>query len=103
YTYLVSRFYHLSLHDALPICLFEDASGPPGLLDTSRRGDEYVSIEVLDHGVVLDGVLGWACTAHASEDTERPQSCSTRRDLHALDRKSTRLNSSHSQISYAVF
>src|SRR5205085_2508443 len=29
----------------------EDASGPPGLLDTSRRGDEYVSIEVLDHGV----------------------------------------------------
>src|SRR2546430_4985313 len=27
----------------------------------------------------------------------------TRDDWHALDRKSTRLNSSHSQISYAVF
>src|SRR2546430_10752007 len=31
-----------------------------------------------------------------------PEAVSVRKDL-ALDRKSTRLNSSHSQISYAVF
>src|SRR2546427_1265022 len=37
--------------------------------------------------------------ADANEKTSRTGNC----DSHALDRKSTRLNSSHSQISYAVF
>src|SRR2546430_15612192 len=36
-------------------------------------------------------------------ETERFGSGGQRREARSLDRKSTRLNSSHSQISYAVF
>src|SRR3712207_8918633 len=42
-------------------------------------------------------------TAHAlPDDSEQRQAARERRGLHA-DRKSTRLNSSHANISYAVF
>src|SRR5205809_3936593 len=69
------EIYTLSLHDALPIC----AEGvlPAALL----RGE----IERDVRGVIERELLG----RHAL--------------LHRLDRKSTRLNSSHGYISYAVF
>src|SRR2546427_5970863 len=40
---------------------------------------------------------------HADQDHQRAGTLPEGRDLRGRDRKSTRLNSSHSQISYAVF
>src|SRR5438270_8984096 len=76
------EFFSLSLHDALPICLI-------------------YAIEQLDARV------GLAIGAHGIGPRALPQR-NTQGDFetaHAFreDRKSTRLNSSHSQISYAVF
>src|SRR5690349_24015961 len=74
--------YTLSLHDALPICLAVAeamASGVPVV--ASDRG----SIPEL----LVDGEGGFLC------DPARPELF--------VDRKSTRLNSSHVEISYAVF
>src|SRR2546427_3765991 len=74
-----TEIYTLSLHDALPICFLgrrahgESHARRPGLDDLGRPAGELA--------------------AHAG----RPRSSSPG------DRKSTRLNSSHSQISYAVF
>src|SRR5207302_11146558 len=69
--------YTLSLHDALPIC-------PPGYRPQFGLG--------LAHRLrVADAIL------HAIEGGDgRPAT-------HRQDRKSTRLNSSHVKISYAVF
>src|SRR3712207_7140879 len=68
-----TEIYTLSLHDALPICPVQDDA-------------EQV---VLAPGDRLVDVLGLPAVA-------------VRRHDH-LDRKSTRLNSSHANISYAVF
>src|SRR2546430_3683383 len=76
-----TEIYTLSLHDALPICRaallhfhqLNQAAQP--LLDLSK-------LERRELGRVGDALLG---------------------ALRLIDRKSTRLNSSHSQISYAVF
>src|SRR2546430_11224954 len=69
-----TEIYTLSLHDALPICV--DADGGGWLV---------ASCELR--------------VAIASWKANRSALCRTT----MLDRKSTRLNSSHSQISYAVF
>src|SRR2546428_8414854 len=68
-----TEIYTLSLHDALPI--LDSAIG--------RRKQE----ECVDHRL-----------AERREDAGCVQ-----HDVGVLDRKSTRLNSSHDQISYAVF
>src|SRR2546427_8721276 len=69
-----TEIYTLSLHDALPICSAAASA--------------------------LSRAVCWAwparCAANHSASNWRAASCRT-------DRKSTRLNSSHSQISYAVF
>src|SRR2546430_11702732 len=74
-----TEIYTLSLHDALPIC----GRGEFRLrgMDAHAQGDQPVRgpLELL----------------HAQEGELRAR--------HQEDRKSTRLNSSHSQISYAVF
>src|SRR2546430_15135877 len=69
-----TEIYTLSLHDALPI------SHGHQLVDVAHQGVERPPGSDLRQGRVVHGEL----------------------DL-LLDRKSTRLNSSHSQISYAVF
>src|SRR2546429_2385943 len=71
-----TEIYTLSLHDALPI---------------SRRGKGMFGILRMD-GCVVDLPLVFSTLAD-----RRPA------DGLALDRKSTRLNSSHGYISYAVF
>src|SRR2546430_16266196 len=73
-----TEIYTLSLHDALPICLRR-------LLQECRntRGRAEVSGNPADIGIL---------------DTPPDALKGSRQD-----RKSTRLNSSHSQISYAVF
>src|SRR5438309_4354758 len=70
-----TAIYTLSLHDALPISSKSRASPP------SARANR-------DRGAI-------AATAHASSID--------RTAVAVRDRKSTRLNSSHSSISYAVF
>src|SRR3989442_7434700 len=71
-----TEIYTLSLHDALPIC--EHQHGDP-----QRNGDHLHQPpeNVPLHAIVLS----------------RPK------ELWSRDRKSTRLNSSHVRISYAVF
>src|SRR2546428_9746612 len=69
-----TEIYTLSLHDALPICLLRRR--PPDLPRERRRARR-----VLDAALRLRAAVA----------------------LPVGDRKSTRLNSSHDQISYAVF
>src|SRR5258707_10084716 len=80
-----TEIYTLSLHDALPICL-ED-----GVVEVARP---HVAAGVDVHrsqrlGLVHDQVAA-GLEVHAAAQR-------------AGDRKSTRLNSSHANISYAVF
>src|SRR5256885_4503406 len=77
-----TEIYTLSLHDALPIYLGEDVLALDGLA-VDLRLELRVAQE--DLGVAEDAVG------------------SGRREAASLDRKSTRLNSSHLVISYAVF
>src|SRR5437773_8827613 len=80
-----TAFYTLSLHDALPICL------PfPGVQEFELHG----SPETLHHRVVVTVADG----AHRAEESGVAEATVT-----TTDRKSTRLNSSHITISYAVF
>src|SRR5688572_30916265 len=76
-----TEIYTLSLHDALPIC---EARGLQGVVERAHRAHRFLGLE----DVELFG----------PSNPARMQPCQ-----YALDRKSTRLNSSHSQISYAVF
>src|SRR5207249_10304306 len=80
--------YALSLHDALPIWLRRRRSGPGlGGLGASR-GRRRVRLHRHAHRVL---------NAHGVDGGYRSPL------LAPLDRKSTRLNSSHVSISYAVF
>src|SRR5690606_41631354 len=82
-----SDIYSLSLHDALPI--FEDATGP-----RAPRGPMAGCLLGHQHGVL--GTLG-------RELHGQPDAGPGHRPGRLEDRKSTRLNSSHVKISYAVF
>src|SRR3712207_8729224 len=73
-----TEIYTLSLHDALPILALLVAS----------LGVEHVPPEEGAPGVPVGGPVD----AEAADDL-----------VHVQDRKSTRLNSSHANISYAVF
>src|SRR5205807_8364936 len=79
-----TNVYTLSLHDALPICI--------GL-----RGEDvpFRGQPLLDGQVVLDDAV--------VDDHERARAVGVRMSVVVRDRKSTRLNSSHLVISYAVF
>src|SRR3712207_8821323 len=80
-----TEIYTLSLHDALPICV-----GDVGGLDGAEEASALAGLDRQLHGASLElglEVLGLL----------------DRRELASGDRKSTRLNSSHANISYAVF
>src|SRR3712207_7278341 len=81
-----TEIYTLSLHDAVPIWprLLEDPVGDPDLADVVKQ-------EAVFRARVVEEL--WIDRARQLE----------RAPLHPLDRKSTRLNSSHANISYAVF
>src|SRR5688572_32825951 len=75
-----TEIYTLSLHDALPICVFLTTVAPRQCrLELLRLEASGPRRQLAAHRLLLAAL-------------ERP-----------ADRKSTRLNSSHSQISYAVF
>src|SRR5438874_8172360 len=80
-----TEIYTLSLHDALPICSIKWLRSSEQEPRSERRG--------------------------AFDDEDTAEGAGVRREdrlfqcemLRSLDRKSTRLNSSHVEISYAVF
>src|SRR5947208_10688078 len=80
--------YTLSLHDALPI---------------SHRVDDRDVREVTVGGVVERVAGDVLRRCQDSSDAEARRDERQRRQQSPLDRKSTRLNSSHQIISYAVF
>src|SRR2546430_10384449 len=83
-----TEIYTLSLHDALPISL---GAGPrTGCSPRVVPGQPCFGAS-LQGGLTVPRRVVWTC-------------CRLRRTAElGADRKSTRLNSSHSQISYAVF
>src|SRR3712207_8178145 len=78
-----TEIYTLSLHDALPI------SDPLGL------GRSESGSEVLTDALVVRARDDQSRVGHVGRDAPE--------GVHEQDRKSTRLNSSHANISYAVF
>src|SRR2546428_8435414 len=87
-----TEIYTLSLHDALPI--FRTPGLPEGL---RRAGNGELGAFVRTVAVL-----------RAAEDQQRPAGAQAQHAraievIENADRKSTRLNSSHDQISYAVF
>src|SRR5690606_40788949 len=95
------HLYPLSLHDALPISHAADvAKGHPA----ARRRDDAISKARFE--------FRWEDQFHLSLDPETaqkyhdetlPQKHAKSAHFCSIDRKSTRLNSSHVKISYAVF
>src|SRR5205085_4463353 len=94
-----SAFSTLSLHDALPICACERRQA------RRREGGRVRERVVARADVGGIPVAGHRCPArHARPRPGEGPPGNTGGSLQgARDRKSTRLNSSHSQISYAVF
>src|SRR3712207_7023957 len=80
-----TEIYTLSLHDALPICLSGD-----DLMQHMEMGSHQIK-----RGKVTNTLIEVGRAAQVGEKKGQA------RDLE--DRKSTRLNSSHANISYAVF
>src|SRR5690606_40369623 len=94
--------YSLSLHDALPICaqqaqardLRDQFGREPALLEALADDRQHALV-----GETGDGVLDRALLlAEQGTDVVEIEGI----EGHGLDRKSTRLNSSHVKISYAV-
>src|SRR5207249_9486689 len=83
----------LSLHDALPIC---PGDGPPDVSAIVGCGPEQSTGH--DRIRVLRTDAARRFRSHPHRGGGRPRHGPDRRD-----RKSTRLNSSHDSISYAVF
>src|SRR2546430_11917145 len=87
-----TEIYPLSLHDALPIST--------GNLD-SRTGEEIIELLC---ALRLERQSTMIIATHDSKVAARAPKVLELLDGRIVeDRKSTRLNSSHSQISYAVF
>src|SRR3712207_7682640 len=83
-----TEIYTLSLHDALPICVQVRAAALNHHELWSLRGVGLTEEQ-------LPMILGCDASGVTDDGTEVV--------VHAVDRKSTRLNSSHANISYAVF
>src|SRR2546430_4407695 len=81
-----TEIYTLSLHDALPIYLARGAEEALGLLERVGVHAARQDLARVRHDDVVR-------PAHPCDGVQQDHE----------DRKSTRLNSSHSQISYAVF
>src|SRR5205085_10162096 len=93
-----SDTYTLSLHDALPISMVSNT------IDDFPEPETPVKIVIFLLGIVSD--MSFRLFSRAPRISMN--SCGMgilvgRRKSPCQDRKSTRLNSSHSQISYAVF
>src|SRR5205085_3803984 len=90
--------YTLSLHDALPISLGLKPSDIRVITDMDTARDAW-SIASGNYASRFAPAVGGAVQLACDRLKEKL----ARAAAGQLDRKSTRLNSSHSQISYAVF
>src|SRR3712207_8960615 len=86
-----TEIYTLSLHDALPI--YPGAEDRAGAADPAGHRDDAGRVDVPE---VAGG-------QHAAEVVAADQVVRAAGVPHHEDRKSTRLNSSHANISHAVF
>src|SRR5205085_11356067 len=89
----------LSLHDALPIFIVGQAPGEIG----HRVGVRLPRIRAAAEAAAKILNLPEKIRFGKSNDGRILRASLPRREMTRTDRKSTRLNSSHSQISYAVF
>src|SRR5206468_10009884 len=95
------EIYTLSLHDALPISRAADAAQlDPRLLRPARLAARVIAERAAD---ALPQEHSRRGRASAPPHKRRPRSFEGSASAARSDRKSTRLNSSHDQISYAVF
>src|SRR3712207_8115845 len=85
-----TEIYTLSLHDALPI---SELGGDPATQARLRLDGD----DARDHGHPAVVGAGWPALRLPRQGARRPAARA------GGDRKSTRLNSSHANISYAVF
>src|SRR5207245_8116274 len=98
---LPTQIYTLSLHDALPIS--QDA-----LLDDPRIRTRFKHVWIVirfeDQAVALAKMM-LDELGQVAQVGNKPElrAVATERERDRIDRKSTRLNSSHGSISYAVF
>src|SRR2546430_12251465 len=83
-----TEIYTLSLHDALPISWYQPPSNLLRPLTLLGNRIYLLTVQLLNPEVIV---------SNAVTPSKRTMTSGFR------DRKSTRLNSSHSQISYAVF
>src|SRR5690606_40165797 len=89
----------LSLHDALPICFpAGTVSGAPKV-----RAMEIIAELEPDARGVYAGAVGYLDFSGEMDTCIALRTLVYRDGIASLDRKSTRLNSSHVKISYAVF
>src|SRR5690606_39333475 len=93
----------LSLHDALPISVRR--SGARRLVERTELALTPGGQDILAGEVVVTAALagGGEETARLRIPPGHPAAPASEDELAAKDRKSTRLNSSHVKISYAVF
>src|SRR5688572_27435645 len=98
-----TSIYTLSLHDALPICVFQHHGLGQQILEAHPLFGEHGDAALLLVGISEDADVNDRRSeiARAINIVDGDQSRVRDIELPA-DRKSTRLNSSHSQISYAV-
>src|SRR5438309_2360909 len=98
-----TEIYTLSLHDALPICIkgvtsngifSRSATVPTGLL--------LIISSLSFHGSILIRPPIGSAAIFCAFCLGSTEACARRFGIVGTDRKSTRLNSSHSSISYAV-
>src|SRR2546430_12201918 len=87
-----TEIYTLSLHDALPICRDEGRRRARQARERAREEAGALRARLEDQALARVGPPSVADAGAGEGD-----------DAADADRKSTRLNSSHSQISYAVF
>src|SRR5699024_12112828 len=98
-----ARFYTLSLHDALPIWVGQS------LISQIERGERSLSEDLIETTVKEFNLPRGYFTDRDPVRYDRfslnyrRNSLSAKTQDRLLDRKSTRLNSSHVSISYAVF
>src|SRR5690606_39792124 len=99
YTY-TTTIYNLSLHDALPIFITSWK-----FLDSLMKSEEIEAIALNEYPEAELEFKSWISWDFITSSVSSSATSAGLRTalLGSLDRKSTRLNSSHVKISYAVF